>query len=315
MKKFKQNLLSILSLVGLVIFFWSAIPIATGVMNVGSGFAMAVGLIGAIYCLLSLKYPKETIPYKKDQDEEYIAKITQARCKKEHEKSGHRSTVLFGMRNVDLEEYDANYDDTHMAGLAVSREARDVIDKIALVILIVILIFVGSMSALILDYDRFDGNFNNKTVVVLGAKVDGDKPSIILGHRLDKAVELMKESDDNVKCIVTGGQGKDEPFTESSVMKAYMVEKGIPEDRIIEEDRATNTKENIKYAKAIAKKENLPENFILVTQGFHQHRANQYAKDVGIDSVGAKAYTSKGLWIGYWSRECIAVFAELIGIN
>ena len=315
MKKFKQNLLSILSLVGLIVFFWSAIPIATGVMNVGSGFAMAVGLIGAIYCLLTLKYPKETIPYKKDQDEAYIAKVTQARCKKENEKSGHRSTVLFGMRNVDLDEYDANYDDTHMAGLAVSREARDVIDKVAAVILIIVLIFVGSMSAMLLSYDRFDGNFDNKTVVVLGAKVDGDKPSIILGHRLDKAVELMKDADDSVKCIVTGGQGEEEAFTESSVMKNYMVEKGISEDRIIEEDQATNTKENIALAKKLAAKEDLPEDFILVTQGFHQHRANHYAEEAGVDSVGAKAYTSKGLWIGYWSRECIAVFAELIGLN
>ena len=315
MKKFKQNLLSILSLVGLVVFFWSAIPIATGVMNVGSGFAMAVGLIGAVYCLLSLKYPKETIPYKKDQDEAYLAKIQQARCKKEHEKSGHRSTVLFGMRNVDLDEYDANYDETHMAGLAVSREARDVIDKIALVILIVVLIFVGSMSAMLLSYDRFEGNFNNKTVVVLGAKVDGDQPSIILGHRLDKAVELMKKADDDVKCIVTGGQGEDEAFTESSVMKNYMVEKGIPEDKIIEEDQASNTRENIANSKEIAEKRGLNKEFVLVTQGFHQHRANEYAKEAGVDSVGAKAYTSKGLWIGYWSRECIAVFAELIGVN
>lgn len=272
---------------------------------------MAVGLIGAIYCLLSLKYPKETIPYKKDQDAEYIKKITQARCKKENEKSGHRSTVLFGMRNVDLDEYDANYDDIHMAGLAVSREARDVIDKIALGILIIVIIFVGTMSAMLLNYDKFDGNFNNKTVVVLGAKIDGDQPSIILGHRLDKAVELMKQADNDVKCIVTGGQGEDEAFSESSVMKNYMVEKGIPADRIIEENQATSTKENIRYAKEIAAKEKLPEDFVIVTQGFHQHRANQYAQEEGIKSAGAKAYTSKGIWLGYWSRECIATFVEL----
>lgn len=315
MKKWKQNLLGVGSLLGLVVFFWSAIPIVVGVMNLGNGFAMAIGLMGALYCLLSLKYPKETIPYKKDQDDAYVAKVSQARCKKEHEKSGHRSTVLFGMRNVDLEEYDANYDDTHMAGLVVSREARDIIDKIAIVILIVVVIFVGSMSATLCNYDKFDGNFKNKTVVVLGAKVEGDKPSVILEHRLDKAVELMKDADDNVKCIVTGGQGEDEYFTESSVMKKYMIEKGIPGNRIIEEDKATNTKENIKYAKNIAEKQKLPEDFIIVTQGFHQHRANQYAQNEGVESVGAKAYTSKGLWLGYWSRECLAVFAEKLGLN
>ena len=315
MKKWKQNLLSILSLLGLIVFFWSAIPIATGVMNLGSGFAMVVGLITAIYCLMSLKYPKETIPYKKDQDKEYIAKLTQAQCKKQNEKSGMRHTVLFGMKNVDLQEYDANYESEHMAGLVVSREARDIFDKIAAVILVVILIFVGTMSATLLDYNKFDGNLENKTVLVLGAKVDGDQPSIILGHRLDKAVEIMKDADKDVKCIVSGGQGEDEAFTESSVMKNYMVEKGIPENQIIEENMATNTKENIKFSKEIANKENLYDDFVIVTQGFHQHRAEKYAIEQDIDSVGAKAYTSKGLWLGYWSRECLAVFAEKIGLR
>ena len=315
MKKSKEIFLYILSIVGLVVFFWSALPIATGVMNIGSGIAMAFGLILAIYALVSLKYPKETIPYKSQQDDEYKVKMAVAKCKRGREKSGMRHTVLFGMRNVDLDQYDKEYDETHMAGMIVSREARNVIDKIAIIIIIIAIIFVGSMSAILLDYNKFDGNFENKTVVVLGAGIDGDKPSLILQHRLDKTVELMKKADDNVKCIVTGGQGEDESFTESSIMKNYLVEKGISENRIIEEEKASSTLENLEFSKKIAEENHLPKNFILVTQGFHQHRAEGYAKKVSVESQGAKAYTSKGLWLGYWARESIAVFAEIVGIN
>ena len=314
MKKSKENLLYLLSLVGLVIFFWSALPIATGVMNVGSGLAMAFGLCLAIYALMSLKYPKESIPYKKDQDQAYKDKLAAAQCKKTSEKSGMRHTILFGTKNVDLDQYDRDYDDIHMAGLVVSREARDVIDKIAIVIIAIVIAFVGFMSATLMDYNKFDGNYRGKTVVVLGAGIDGDKPSMILQARLDKTLELMKEADRDVKCIVSGGQGEDESFTESYVMKKYLVENGLAEDKIIEEEMSGTTKENLEYSKEIANKKDLPTDFILVTQGFHQHRAEEYAKDAGIHSEGAKAYTSKGLWLGYWARESIAVFVDKIGI-
>ena len=38
-----------------------------------------------------------------------------------------------------------------------------------------------------------------------------------------------------------GGQGEDEQYSESYVMAKYLVENGIPQERIIQESKSSNT--------------------------------------------------------------------------
>ena len=91
--------------------------------------------------------------------------------------------------------------------------------------------------------------YSSDTVfLVYGASVEkSGEPSSALAGRLDKAAEAMKSAPGSV-AIVSGSQGPNEPRTEAEVMKEYLVEAGIEEDRIIVEDRARNTVENIKYS-------------------------------------------------------------------
>lgn len=51
-------------------------------------------------------------------------------------------------------------------------------------------------------------------IIVLGAQVRKDGPSPVLKYRLDKAVEYLNENPDTV-CIVSGGQGSNEPWSEA----------------------------------------------------------------------------------------------------
>jgi len=90
-----------------------------------------------------------------------------------------------------------------------------------------------------------DGTEN--VYIVFGAKVKEDGPAKTLASRLDVAIDVMQK-DTNAVCIVSGGQGPDEPFTEASCMRDYMIERGISSDRIYLEEKASNTKENIKYS-------------------------------------------------------------------
>ncbi|HVV41668.1 MAG TPA: YdcF family protein [Nitrobacter sp.] len=48
--------------------------------------------------------------------------------------------------------------------------------------------------------------------------------------------------------IVSGGVTPGSPLSECAIIKAAMVEQGIPADRILEEHRATNTGENVIFA-------------------------------------------------------------------
>lgn len=143
----------------------------------------------------------------------------------------------------------------------------------------------------------------NYTVVVLGCKTTGDQPSWMLQDRLDKAYkELLKNSD--VMCIVTGGQGEDEKYSEAYVMKKYLTEKGIASDRIIMEDGSVNTEENLLYTKAVIELNGLSQNVVIVTDRFHELRARIWAEKVGFDNIySACCDTRIYLVTGYWFRE------------
>ena len=57
-------------------------------------------------------------------------------------------------------------------------------------------------------------------IIVLGAQVRENGPSPVLKYRLDKAVEYLEENPDTI-CIVSGGQGKNEPWSEAEGMAQY----------------------------------------------------------------------------------------------
>lgn len=147
------------------------------------------------------------------------------------------------------------------------------------------------------------------TVVVLGCKVNKYHPSKMLRHRLEAAYDYLSENE-NIKCIVSGGQGPDEKITEAECMYNYLVDLGISSDRIIKEDRAKNTYENIKFSYEIIEKMNLPKDITIVTDGFHEYRASIIAEKQNINSYSVYAKTTKIDLPYYWLREWMGLFQE-----
>ncbi len=85
-------------------------------------------------------------------------------------------------------------------------------------------------------------------ILILGAKLFGDKPSQSLQNRLDVALKYLNENP-KTKAIVSGGQGEDEDIPEAHSMRNYLVAHGINANRILIEDRSTSTYENLKFSK------------------------------------------------------------------
>ena len=77
------------------------------------------------------------------------------------------------------------------------------------------------------------------------------------------------------------------------------------------EDKSTDTKENLEYAKKVAKENKLNKKFIIVTESYHEYRANKYAKELGISSMGYPAKTERWLWLSYWCREMFALVRDV----
>ena len=146
------------------------------------------------------------------------------------------------------------------------------------------------------------------TVVVLGSKIHSDQPSRMLGDRLRIAADYLRENPE-ANCVVSGGLGDGETYTEAYVMKYYLVnQEGIDPDRIATEDESTNTHENLAFSMDIIRDKGWSTHVVTATQIFHQYRAGRLAMKAGADSVGAVACrTPFHLMLYYWARECAAI--------
>ena len=111
-------------------------------------------------------------------------------------------------------------------------------------------------------------------IVVLGNKLDNNKPSNTLIERLNGAIELSNKYP-RAQIVVTGGLTSGNSITEAEVMKNYLIDNGISEDRIITEDQSDDTRENMANTKDLIEE---GDTVIIVTNSFHMVRALMYAK-------------------------------------
>ena len=147
----------------------------------------------------------------------------------------------------------------------------------------VILISFGTFLAIYGSRDTAD--YTENTVIVLGCGIRGERVSVGLAKRLNKAAEYHKNNPDAV-IIVSGGQGPQEDITEALAMKRYLVDKGIDESKIIMEEKSTSTITNFRYSREIMEREGLSlSSVVFVTNAYHVYRAAAYAKDEGFLEV------------------------------
>lgn len=149
------------------------------------------------------------------------------------------------------------------------------------------------------------------TLVVLGCQVKEGRPSLMLRRRLDAAYDYMIEYSD-VTAIVSGGKGYDEQISEAQCMKEYLVSKGITPERIIIEDKSSTTSENLKFSSEIIKEKSLNEKITIVSDGYHQLRAEMIANDLGIEAYNISAPTSVWLIPTYVVREWFGVAYQFV---
>ena len=148
-------------------------------------------------------------------------------------------------------------------------------------------------------------------LIVLGAGVNGTVPSLSLRERLDAAYDYLQANPDTV-CIVSGGQGSGEDITEAECMYRYLTGKGIEPERIIREDKATSTQENLTYSLALIGPEGASSVGILSSE-YHLCRARLMARELGMNPVMIPAKTTRlSLRTNYFLREIAAVWYYMI---
>ena len=181
-------------------------------------------------------------------------------------------------------------------------------------VLILGLLVVGTTEAVIIRKSFGDPKAHVDYVVVLGAKVNRDGPSVSLWDRICAAYEYAEEHPD-ATLILSGGQGSDEPITEAECMFRELFWMGIDPDRLWREDLATSTWENLHFSLDLIEEKTgqRPEKIGVLSSEYHLFRASLFAKANDVEFVGIPARTSRwGQRINHFMREVAGVWHYLI---
>lgn len=166
-------------------------------------------------------------------------------------------------------------------------------------------------------------------IIIHGAGLDGTRPTSLLAGRIDKALELWNKQHQQGKFVASGGQGADEVVSEAQAMRDYLLEKGVPADAILMEDKSTTTWENLKNSIAVIRADRATSGgtdaasddvtasdsagacgdftTAVVSSDFHVFRCAEYAHNLGIKADGIGSHTKGWYWPTAFIREFIAI--------
>ena len=170
--------------------------------------------------------------------------------------------------------------------------------------------FLGFLSS----YEHTDVPNDGKTaVLVYGCRVKGTEPKEMLAERLDAALALPNENPEAL-ALVSGATDEGEIYTEAQVMAWYLEKHGIDPARILLDEEANSTKENIRGFLRLIEEYGLGAySRISVSSTFHMPRIAFLCGKYGLDSafVGAKTERIR-LWFPSVVREYMAYVKMLV---
>ena len=178
-----------------------------------------------------------------------------------------------------------------------------------IVVLIGIVLFV-IVEGLILSRFHDKGRENLDYIIVLGAQMKPAGPSAVLKFRLDAAYDYLVENENTI-CILSGGQGSNEPCSEAEGMYLYLTGRGIEPERLLMEDKSTDTSENIAYSMALIGQKDVSVG--IVTNNFHVFRGVRLAKAAGFKDVcGIAARSNVYFQLNNMVREFFGIMKDLV---
>ena len=162
---------------------------------------------------------------------------------------------------------------------------------------------------------RTDTDAHPDAIIVLGAGVNGETPSLTLRTRIDAAAAYLEEYPD-VPVVLSGGQGPGEAITEAECMRRALVRRGADESRLYPEERSTSTQENLRYSRAILEELGVDpaQRVAIVTSDFHLCRARLMW---GGDTAAVPAHLPSTLYfqcltVNYFIREAFGLAAYFV---
>jgi uncharacterized SAM-binding protein YcdF (DUF218 family) len=191
---------------------------------------------------------------------------------------------------------------------------------------IVALALLGAVAGLLLRINREAAQIQRQSVldearpadaiIVLGAAEYRGKPSPVLEARLNHALYVYLQGM-APRIITTGGAGGDPVFTEGSVGRAYLTERGVPPEAVVVEREAESTAQSVAAVAEIMRRMNL-KSAIVVSDGYHIFRVKKMLESSGLQVYGSpRPSAPSGGWREQWLyyRQAVAYLLWKTGIS
>ncbi len=179
----------------------------------------------------------------------------------------------------------------------------------------VVAVLLGAEVQICMEARRDFSALPTDAVIVLGAGVNGDVPSLALQSRLDRAAAYL-EQHPGIPAVLSGSQGPGENLTEAEAMKRYLLSRH-PDwaDRLILEDQSHSTAQNFRYSSALLRERGFDGEsgtVAFVTNGFHLYRAHLLAQSEGLISIGVPAPLPWWVNVDCYAREPFALVKTIL---
>ncbi|MBL0311474.1 MAG: YdcF family protein [Holophagaceae bacterium] len=145
-------------------------------------------------------------------------------------------------------------------------------------------------------------------ILVLGRRLQNDRPTKVFEARLDHAAGLLRDGM-APRIVIAGGLTGKASISEAEVGRERLVGQGIHPDNILLEDRSQHTLENLFNLRETLREENL-STLILVSDPLHLARAGALARGLGLAPRCSPATACPPLRgsAGWWARACYEAF-------
>ena len=163
-----------------------------------------------------------------------------------------------------------------------------ILNSLLVVFLIILCAIITAVS--ITQYGKLDEKAHCDVAIVLGAATSNGEVSPVYRERINHGIWLYENGYVDY-LILTGGIGKGNEKSDGYVAKQYAIEKGVPEQVILIEEKSKITAENLEYAKEIMDAFSM-DTAIIVSDPLHMKRAMLMASDSGIDACSSPTPTT-----------------------
>ncbi|WP_282935231.1 YdcF family protein [Paenibacillus sp. RC67] len=147
-----------------------------------------------------------------------------------------------------------------------------------------LMVMLGIIAAVPLTYFVWMHTCRRKktdadALIVLGYRCDGNQIHPLLKERLDTAILLYRQY--AYRYLVLSGGAVKSNLTEAEIMRDYLLEQGVPEDRMLLESRSRNTVHNLVNCRLVLQEHGM-STFLLVSNSFHLRRMRYIMKTLGL---------------------------------